>query len=100
MMDITAGYDREEFIDFLRDRFLPDDFETAATDVNIDKKNALITIATRLGVCASMDLSVYEFRRTYTRNPRVILSREAFSILERYDKTASDALAVFYNEDR
>jgi hypothetical protein len=40
-MDITAQYNRSDFLNFLSNRFLPDDFETADETVRPEKANAL-----------------------------------------------------------
>ncbi|GHV69689.1 hypothetical protein AGMMS49928_13050 [Spirochaetia bacterium] len=98
MMDITQKYNREIFLSFLQDNFLPDDFEPNKENVYINKKNAVIADAVKLGVCHSLDISIYEFKHHSRNDPRVTLSRESFSILKNSD-TVSNALAVFYNED-
>jgi hypothetical protein len=99
MMDITARYNRNDFVSFLSTRFLPDDFETAPEEITPEKSTSYIKNTVKLGYCPSLDLSVYEFVHSSRHDPRVSLSREAFTILARYDNTASNALAVFYNED-
>jgi hypothetical protein len=98
MMDITADYNRGDFLGFLADSFLPDDFERSDDTVVRDKSNSCIRNAVKLGLCPSLDLSVYEFLHA-GHDPRVKLSREAFSLLGRYENTASNALAVFFNKD-
>jgi hypothetical protein len=98
MMDITQKYNRETFLSFLGDNFLPDDFELNKANVYINKKNAVITDAIKLGVCPSLDISVYEFKHQSKNDPRVTLSRESFNILKNND-AVSNAFAVFYNED-
>ncbi|MDR1896454.1 MAG: Eco57I restriction-modification methylase domain-containing protein [Prevotellaceae bacterium] len=101
MMDISKSYERDEFLSFLRDRFLPDDFESFEPNyknINTNKSNAVITEAVKLGLCKSLDMSVYEFKHHSGNDPRVTLSREAFSILKNND-SSPNALSVFYNED-
>lgn len=100
MMDISKSYERDSFLSFLRDRFLPDDFESFEPNckkVNINKSNPVITEAVKLGVCKSLDINVYEFKHNSGNDPRVTLSREAFGILN--TDSMPNALAVFYNED-
>jgi predicted RNA methylase len=105
MMDITAQYNRGDFVSFLSARFLPDDFETADDSETAQEKitpenpASYIKNTVKLGSCPSLDLSVYEFVHSSRHDPRVSLSREAFALLKHYDNTASNALAVFYNED-
>jgi hypothetical protein len=98
MMDITQKYNRESFVSFLQDNFLQDDFEANKENVYKTKKNTAITDAAKLGVCPSLDISIYEFKHHSRNDPRVTLSRESFSILKNND-IVSNALAVFYNED-
>jgi tRNA1(Val) A37 N6-methylase TrmN6 len=99
MMDLTAQYKRGDFLSFLSNSFLPDDFERVEEKVTPEKSASYIKNTVKLGSCPSLDLSVYEFSHGSRRDPRVSLTREAFSILKRYDNTASSALAVFHNED-
>ncbi|MDR2807662.1 MAG: hypothetical protein LBB43_01490, partial [Spirochaetaceae bacterium] len=97
-MDITAQYNQNDFLAFLSDHFLPDDFEQSRNAVSIDKPHAVIKSALKLGSCPSLDLSVYEFKHSGIHDPRVSLSRESFKIIETND-VSSRALAVFYNEN-
>jgi type I restriction-modification system DNA methylase subunit len=96
MMDIAAKYDRNTFIDFLSNNFLPGDFQRQDNDA-IDNVGSKIKRAERLGYCESLDLSIYEFKHESLNDPRVTLSRESFKIIEKND-TASNALAVFYSD--
>jgi tRNA1(Val) A37 N6-methylase TrmN6 len=97
MMDITAKYKRNDFIDFLSNNFLPEDFQTGNEDIVIDKPHSRIKTAEKLGYCPSLDVSIYEFKHESTTDPRVTLSRESFKIIETND-TASNALAIFYSD--
>jgi hypothetical protein len=81
MMDITAQYNRDDFVSFLSARFLPDDFETAQEQITLEKPASYIKNTVKLGSCPSLDLSVYEFVHSSRHDPRVSLSREAFTIL-------------------
>jgi hypothetical protein len=53
-MDITAKYNRNDFIDFLTNSFLPDDFQTGNENIVIDKPNSRIKTAEKLGGCPSL----------------------------------------------
>jgi methylase of polypeptide subunit release factors len=96
-MNITAPYNRDDFMSFLSGRFLPDDFEPCLNTVSVDNSHTVIKNTVKLGFCSSLDLSVYEFRHSGILDPRVTLSRESFKIIETND-TASNALAIFYSD--
>ena len=98
MMDVTADYNRGDFLGFLANSFLPDDFERSDDTIARDRSNSCIRNAVKLGSCPSLDLSVYEFLHGGSHDPRVKLSREAFSLIGHYEN-ASNALAVFFNKD-
>jgi methylase of polypeptide subunit release factors len=97
MMDITASYSRNDFISFLTNSFLPNDFEPGNQSIYTETARR-IKSAEKLGYCQSLDLSVYEFKHESPGDPRVTLSRESFKIIETND-TVSNVLAVFCNED-
>jgi hypothetical protein len=62
MMDITTKYKRSDFIDFLSNSFLPEDFQTGNETIVIDKPHSRIKTAEKLGYCPSLDVSIYEFK--------------------------------------
>jgi hypothetical protein len=97
MINITSKYNRSDFIDFITNSFLPEDFQRINEDIIIDKSHSRIKTAEKLGYCPSLDVSVYEFKHESANDPRVTLSRESFKIIETND-TASHALAVFYSD--
>ena len=95
---LGVKYNRNDFISFLSQKFLPTDFEQSIENIKIDNTNGKINQAIKLGSCDSLDLSIYEFRHSSSKDPRVSLSRECFNILGKYDYQPN-ALAVFYNEE-
>jgi tRNA1(Val) A37 N6-methylase TrmN6 len=97
MMDISAKYNRSDFIDFLSNSFLPEDFQKSNESIVIDRSHSKIKTVEKLGYCPSLDVSVYEFKHESINDPRVTLSRESFKIIEAND-TSSNALAVFYSD--
>lgn len=81
-MDFSKRYNREEFVKFLQNDFLPEeDFITEATKVEIQQKTKYIKAITRLGTCPSLKLAVYEARHTSTNDARVGLSKEIFRFM-------------------
>lgn len=75
------AYDRAEFLNFLRRDFLPDDFVQQEIKIEFATKTTFSKSATKLGVCKSLDLVVYEIIHNGKDDPRVGLSKEAFRML-------------------
>ena len=95
---LKEKYNRDTFITFLSQKFLPLDFEQSQTKIITTKDNKVIKDAIKLGICPSLELSIYEFRHNSKNDPRVMLSRESYNILSN-NEIEPHALAVFYNED-
>ena len=93
----SQTYNREEFLNFLRRDFLPEDFEQEQTNVEFVTKTTYSQEATKLGVCKSLDLVVYEVIHTGKDDPRVGLSKEAFRMLS--EEWQDRALVLFVPED-
>lgn len=96
-MDFSIAYNREAFIAFLRDKFLPEDFMVETKPVMLTTQTKYTQSVTKLGVCNSLDLVVYEVRHSSSHDARVGLSREAFRLLA--DEYQDKALVVFVPED-
>lgn len=96
-MDFSIAYNREAFVAFLRDKFLPEDFMAETKDVMLTTQTQYTQSVVNLGHCDSLDLVVYEVRHTSTHDARVGLSREAFRLLA--DEYQDKALVVFVPED-
>lgn len=96
LMEFNKRYNRSEFISFLQNKFLPEDFVTETTPIEIERETKYIRTITKLGVCGSLDLVVYEVRHSSTHDARVGLSKEAFRFLA--DEWESKALVLFVPE--
>lgn len=96
-MEFNKRYNRSEFVNFLQNKFLPEDFVTETTPIEIERETKYIRTITKLGVCGSLDLVVYEVRHSSTHDARVGLSKEAFRFLA--DEWESKALVIFVPED-
>ena len=94
---ITQKYERESFTSFLAD-FLPDDFKREENEIYLESGIQRITNAFYLGRCDSLDLDVFEFCHASGHDPRVSLTRDAFSVMKKFG-TKPYALAAFYNQD-
>ncbi|MEG1333855.1 MAG: TaqI-like C-terminal specificity domain-containing protein [Bacteroides sp.] len=95
-MEFSKIYNRDEFLNFLRRDFLPDDFSQLNEPVVFATKTTYSKQATKLGICKSLDLVVYEIRHSGKDDPRVGLSKEAFRMLS--EEWQSRALVLFVPE--
>lgn len=96
-MEFNKAYNRQDFVSFLRNNFLPEDFVPLVEDVPLATATKYTTTATKLGTCDSLDLVVYEVRHTSRHDARVALSKEAFRLLA--DEMQERALVAFVPED-
>ena len=96
-MEFNKAYNRQEFVNFLRNNFLPEDFVPLVEDVPLATATKYTTTATKLGTCDSLGLVVYEVRHTSRHDARVALSKEAFRLLA--DEMQERALVAFVPED-
>jgi len=96
-MEFNKAYNRQEFVSFLRNNFLPEDFVPLVEDVPLATATKYTTTATKLGTCDSLDLVAYEVRHTSRHDARVALSKEAFRLLA--DEMQERALVAFVPED-
>ena len=96
-MDFSKRYNREEFVKFLQNDFLPeDDFLTETTEAKIQQETQYIKTITKLGASPSLRLAVYEARHTSTHDARVGLSKEIFRFMA--NKRERKALVAFVPE--
>ena len=96
-MEFNKAYSRQEFVRFLQNSFLPEDFVPSEEEVWFRTKMTYSTEAVKLGTCQSLELVVYEVKHRSKHNARVSLSKEAFRMLA--DEMKDRALVVFVPED-
>lgn len=96
-MEFNKAYSRQEFVRFLQNSFLPEDFVPSEEEVWFRTKMTYSTEAVKLGTCPSLELVVYEMKHRSKHDARVSLSKEAFRMLA--DETQDRALVVFVPED-
>ena len=96
-MEFNKAYSRQEFVRFLQNSFLPEDFVPSEEEVWFRTKMTYSTEAVKLGTCQSLELVVYEVKHRSKHDARVSLSKEAFRMLA--DETQDRALVVFVPED-
>lgn len=96
-MEFNKAYNRQEFIAFLQNSFLPEDFIPAVESVSFRTQMTYTTQAVKLGSSEKLDLVVYEVKHTSKNDARVSLSKEAFRMLA--DELEDRALVVFVPEN-
>ena len=92
-MEFNKAYNRQEFMQFLQNNFLPEDFKPTTEAVTFSTKMKYSSEATKLGTSDTLDLVVYEIKHTSHHDARVALSKEAFRMLA--DEMEDRALVVF-----
>lgn len=96
-MEFNKAYNRQEFVNFLQNSFLPDDFIPGEIPVEFRTKMNYTRQAVKLGSSESLDLVVYEVRHNSKSDARVSLSKEAFRLLA--DEMEDRALVIFVPQD-
>ena len=96
-MEFNKAYSRREFVRFLQNSFLPEDFVPSEEEVWFNTKMIYSTEAVKLGTCQSLELVVYEVKHQSKHDARVSLSKEAFRMLA--DEMKDRALVIFVPED-
>jgi hypothetical protein len=96
-MDLKANYDRELFINFFTDEFLPEDYIRNEERIDLDFQSKYFKNVYFLGGCQSLDLNVYEVIHSSENDARVTLSRDAFKLVSRYEQ--NNALVLFVPEN-
>ena len=74
-MDFKQSYNRQTWLDFLEDSFLPDDFKIAEEAVPFT--GTFTKDVTKLGTCQSLQLTVFEVKHSSINDARVGLSKES-----------------------
>jgi len=95
-MNFSAPYNREEYVAFFRNQFLPDDFEAGDEQVPLSFSAQYTQQITKIGRSSSLDLNVYEVQHRSENDPRVSLSRESFRLLAEYGQKR--ALVLFISK--
>ena len=96
-MQFDKRYNRTEFVNFLKNNFLPEDFITETVTITPMQSMFYTSAITKLGASESLDLVVYEIRHKSKHDARVGLSKEAFRFLA--DEWENRALVIFVPDD-
>jgi hypothetical protein len=81
---LKQKYNRETWLSFLEDSFLPDDFSINEKPINVTEKLDFTQNVTRLGEVPSLELTIFEIKHKSTDDARVGLSKDAFRIVCNY----------------
>jgi len=77
-------YNRKSYLDFCRNKLLPDDFETCIEKVELSRSYRFIKEMFIIGECKSLDLLVIESSILSIMNPRSMPIKEIMSIIKQY----------------
>jgi adenine-specific DNA-methyltransferase len=96
---LSSAYQREDWIDFLQSKFLPNDFKLKKQAIDIEFKSRYIKPqAYWIGDCGSLDdLAIIEISHASENDPRIGLSRDAFRLMA--ELNLSKALFFFVSDN-
>lgn len=95
-MKLDQPYKREDFINFLKNDFLPD-FQQDIRPVNNQSKTKTINSAEYLGECSELNLQVFEISTSGKSEKKVSQALDSFKILKEYQ--SYKALIAYESED-
>ncbi len=99
MINFNNPYNRTDFLRFLEEQFLPDDFRIDHTELEDLGFSARYTVkANKLGTCRSLELDVFEITHTSTHDARVGIAQDAFRLML-HKSYYNRALVIFKQED-
>ena len=80
---LNKAYDRDSFVEFLSDKFLPEDFRPKRNveEIELTGSQNFATRAFRLGECRSLELEVFEIHHSSLNDARVGIAKDAFQLL-------------------
>jgi len=92
-VNFEIPYKREDFVNFLQNDFLPDDFIFIDQDLEISLKTNYIRKINIIGKVDSLKLGILEIWHESESDPRVSLTDESSKLMYRYN--INRALAIF-----
>jgi hypothetical protein len=97
-MNFNNPYNRANFLKFLEERFLPDDFKSEEEKYeNFNFTTRYTVDATKLGTCQSMELDVFEITHTSTHDARVGIAQDAFRLM--LNKSYNNRALVIFKQE-
>ena len=98
ILNFNDVYNRANWINFLSQNFLPEDFDNIPEQVKTEFKAKYINKnVTYLGISKSLNLKVYEMHHKSENDPRIGLSRDAFKFIDH--QKVKNALILFISEN-
>ncbi|MCF7858117.1 MAG: hypothetical protein K9N07_02160 [Candidatus Cloacimonetes bacterium] len=96
---LSSNYNREDWINFLQNQFLPSDFSLRREQIDIDFTSKYIKPqAYWIGDCESLgDLAIIEIAHSSENDPRIGVSRDAFRLMAEHG--LSKALFFFVSDN-
>ena len=94
------SYNREAFVNFLSDNFLPEDFKAGFQEIELTHKQNFAVKVYRLGECKSLDLEVYEIHHTSVNDARMGIAKDAFQLLVHHSYCNRALVAFVPSSDR
>ncbi len=92
--DFNAKYHRSNFLNFLKNDFLPDDLELFDEKIDLEFAPNHIQTVAKVGEVKSLGLTVFEVLHNSENDPRVTLSRDVFRLIS--NLSIERALVVFH----
>ncbi len=93
-MELKNNYHRQEYLEFLRDRFLTEHFLTDISEVSaLGYQNKHIQKVHKLGEDKNLKLHILEIEHESPHDPRISLTRESFKLMKGH--SYPNVLAVF-----
>ena len=96
-MDLSNPYKKDDYIESLRNEFLPEDFDTHYEKLDIEFSPKYIKQVSLLGEVPSLNLKILEIHHTSEHDPRISITRESFRLMEHH--SYHRVLAIFYSEN-
>ncbi|MDA3871842.1 MAG: hypothetical protein PF551_05775, partial [Candidatus Marinimicrobia bacterium] len=98
ILNFNDVYNRANWINFLSQNFLPEDFDNIPEQVKTEFKAKYINKnVTYFGISKSLNLKVYEMHHKSENDPRIGLSRDAFKFIDH--QKVKNALILFIYEN-
>lgn len=99
MIDFSKAYNRDNFLRFLEQQFLPDDFTTHIYPIEFNSfKPRFAQEVYKLGSSEILELDIYEITHSSTHDARVGIAQDAFKLML-HESFNNRALIIFVPEN-
>ncbi|MEA3295779.1 MAG: restriction endonuclease subunit M, partial [Patescibacteria group bacterium] len=98
IINFNNKYNRNDWIKFLEQNFLPEDYNKENEEIEIDfQSNQIDKNVAYLGNSKLLNLKVYEMHHESENDPRIGLSRDAFKFIDH--QKVKNALVLFISKN-